>query len=54
MVTPTPGHGRLRASHVDREHVVDVVAALIAAVLKAESRRQNRSRGQLPPRPTAS
>jgi len=30
-----------------------VVAALIATVLKVESRRQNRSRGQLPPRPTS-
>jgi hypothetical protein len=25
MVTPEPGHGRLRASHADREHVVDVL-----------------------------
>ena len=25
MVTPAPGHGRLRASHADREQVVDVL-----------------------------
>ena len=27
MVTPPPGHGRLRASHADREQVVDVLKA---------------------------
>jgi hypothetical protein len=27
MVTPAPGHGRLRASHADREQVVDVLKA---------------------------
>ena len=27
MVTPAPGHGRLRASHADREQVVDLLQA---------------------------
>jgi hypothetical protein len=27
MVTPAPGHGRLRASHADREQVVDLLKA---------------------------
>jgi hypothetical protein len=27
MVTPTPGHGRLRASHADREQAVDLLKA---------------------------
>jgi DUF1707 SHOCT-like domain len=27
MVTPTPGHGRLRVSHADREQVVDLLKA---------------------------
>jgi hypothetical protein len=26
-MTPAPGHGRLRASHADREQVVDVLKA---------------------------
>jgi hypothetical protein len=27
MVTPAPGHGRLRASHADREQVIDLLKA---------------------------
>jgi hypothetical protein len=39
MVTPAPDHGRLRASHADRDQVVDLLkAAFVTRTVAARAR----------------